>query len=147
MSCAPKKCSAFFLTKLCSSSSCFHCQIVTDILSPAELEQEIRILVEETKSPKSADELLRAYAGREADLLKNLRKMKALQDKNDAIRAEVADLCEKVNSPKSPDELLSSYKGREDELLKNLRKLSFKQQVRRREFLSLGLHKRAICLT
>lgn len=95
---------------------------------PAELEQEIRILVEETKSPKSADELLKAYAGREADLLKNLRKMKALQDKNDAIRAEVADLCDKVNSPKSPDELLSSYKGREDELLKNLRRLSFKQQ-------------------
>jgi hypothetical protein len=90
---------------------------------------------------------LKAYAGREADLLKNLRKMKALQDKNDAIRAEVADLCDKVNSPKSPDELLSSYKGREDELLKNLRKLSFKQQVRCREFFSLVLHKRAICLT
>ena len=89
---------------------------------------------------------MRAYAGREADLLKNLRKMKALQDKNDAIRAEVTDLCEKVNSPKAPDELLSSYKGREDELLKNLRKLSFKLQVRRR-FFSLGLHKKEICLT
>ena len=90
----------------------------------------MRILVEETKAPISADELLKAYAGREANLLKNLRKMKALQDRNDAIRAEVADLCQKLNSPKTPDELLESYKGREDELLKNLRRLSFKQQVR-----------------
>jgi hypothetical protein len=113
-----------------------------DSHSPAELEQEIRILVEETKTPKSADELLKAYAGREADLLKNLRKMKALQDKNDAIHAEVAELCEKVNSPKSPDELLSSYKGREDELLKNLKKLSFKQQVRRRNFFLLDYAKK-----
>jgi hypothetical protein len=90
----------------------------------------VRILVEETKTPKSADELLNAYAGREIELLKNLRKMKALQDKNAAIRAEVSDLCEKVNSPKTPDELLESYKGREDDLLRNLRKLSLKQQVR-----------------
>ena len=107
----------------------------------------MRILVEETKSPKSADELLEKYAGHEIDLLKNLRKMKALQDKNDAIRAEVTELCQKVGSLLTPDELLEPYKGREDELLKNLRRLSFKQQVRRREFFSLVLHKRAICLT
>jgi cell division protein FtsB len=83
----------------------------------------VRILVEETKSPKSADELLKAYAGREADLLKNLRKMKALQDKNDAIRAEVADLVEATKSPRSADELLKAYAGREADLLKNLRKM------------------------
>ena len=93
----------------------------------------MRILVEETKTPKTADELLNAYAGREAVLLYNLRTMKAWQDKNASIRAEVFELCEKVNSPKSPDELLESYKGREEDLLKNLRKLSFKQQVRPRD--------------
>ena len=107
----------------------------------------MRILVEETKTPKSADELLNAYAGREIELLKNLRKMKALQDKNAAIRAEVSDLCEKVNSPKTPDELLESYKGREDILLKNLRKLSFKQQVRLSDYFFSILHNKAICLT
>ncbi len=99
----------------------------------------MRILVEETKSPKSADELLEKYAGREIYLLKNLRKMKASQDKNDAIRAEVAELCQKVSSLSTPDELLETYKGREDELLKNLRKLLSKQQVRLREFLFSGI--------
>ncbi|KAL3790710.1 hypothetical protein ACHAW5_003041 [Stephanodiscus triporus] len=96
--------------------------------NPEAIEQEVRILVEETKAPMSADELLKAYAGREAILLKNLRKMKDLQDKNDAIRADVADLCQKLNSPKTPDDLLEAYKGREDELLRNLTKLSFEEQ-------------------
>jgi hypothetical protein len=97
---------------------------------PAEIEAEVRALVDETKSPKTAEELLALYAGREAILIKNLRKMKANQEETAAIRAEVTELCEKVNSPKSPDELLMSYQGREEELLKNLRKLAFKQQVR-----------------
>jgi hypothetical protein len=97
----------------------------------------VRILVEETKAPISADELLKAYAGREANLLKNLRKMKALQDRNDAIRAEVADLCQKLNSPKTPDEMLEAYKGREDELLRNLTRLSFQEQVRLKAFVLL----------
>jgi hypothetical protein len=96
---------------------------------PAEIEAEVRALVDETKSPKTAEELLALYAGREAILIKNLRKMKANQEATAAIRAEVTELCEKVNSPKSPDELLMSYQGREEELLKNLRKLAFKQQV------------------
>lgn len=96
---------------------------------PAEIEAEVRALVDETKSPKTAEELLALYAGREAILIKNLRKMKANQEETAAIRAEVTELCEKVNSPKSPDELLMSYQGREEELLKNLRKLAFKQQV------------------
>ncbi len=100
----------------------------------------MRILVEETKTPKSADELLNAYAGREKDLLKHLRKLKAEQDKNDAIRAEVSDLCQEVNISISPDELLESYKGRDDILLKNLRKLSFKQQVRLRDNFFSILH-------
>lgn len=106
----------------------------------------MRILVEETKSPKSADELLETYAGREIDLLKNLRKMKASQDKNDAIRAEVTELCQKVDSRYTPDELLETYKGREDELLKNLRKLSTKQQVIR-VFHFLDIRKISVCLT
>jgi hypothetical protein len=96
---------------------------------PAEIEAEVRALVDETKSPKTAEELLALYAGREAILIKNLRKMKANQEETAAIRAEVTELCEKVNSPKSPDELLMPYQGREEELLKNLRKLAFKQQV------------------
>ena len=90
----------------------------------------MRILVEETKSPTSADELLEKYAGHEINLLKNLRKMKALQVKNDAIRAEVTELCQKVGSLSTPDELLETHKGREDELLENLRKRLMKQQVR-----------------
>ncbi len=98
--------------------------------SPGAIEEEVRILVEETKTPKTADELLNAYAGREKELLKNLRKLKAAQDRNVAIRAEVSELCQKVNASISLDGLLESYKGREDDLLKNLRRLSFKQQVR-----------------
>ncbi len=98
----------------------------------------MRILVEETKSTKSADELVEEYAGHEIDLFKNLRKIKALQEKNDAIRAEVTELCQKVDSRYTPDELLEQYKEREDELLKNLRNLSMKQQVRLREFNSRG---------
>ena len=98
----------------------------------------MRILVEETKSPTSADELLEKYAGHEINLLKNLRKMKALQVKNDAIRAEVTELCQKVGSLSTPDELLETHKGREDELLENLRKRLMKQQVRHCEFSSRG---------
>lgn len=88
--------------------------------NPAEIEAEVRALVDETKSPKTAEELLALYAGREAILLGNMRKMKANQEETAVVRAEVAELCEKVNSPKSPDELLMSYQGREEELLKNL---------------------------
>ncbi len=90
----------------------------------------MRVLVEETKTPKSVDELLKAYAGREMDLLKHMRKMKALQDKNDAICAEVSDLCQKVTPHMTPEELLEKYEGREDMLLKHLRKLWALKQVR-----------------
>ena len=78
----------------------------------------------------------------------HLRKLKAVQDKNDAVRAEVTDLCEKINSSKTPDELLDSYKGREDYLLKNLRKVSFKQQVRLRDLFFFSVYfNGATCLT
>ena len=41
---------------------------------------EIKALVERTKPGKAADELLAAYAGREEELARHLRKMKAKQD-------------------------------------------------------------------
>lgn len=63
-----------------------------------------------------------SYAGREDDLLKNLRTMKEKQEKDAEIRAEVAQLAKDTNAPKSADEMLASYKGKEEELLKNLRK-------------------------
>ena len=92
-----------------------------------KIKAEIRTLVDETNAPKSADELLVSYAGREKELLKNLRKMKAKLDKDAAIKAEVEQLVEETNAPKTAEEMLASYKGREEELLKNLRKMRNKQ--------------------
>lgn len=58
------------------------------------------MLVEETNSPKNADELLKAYAGRETELLNNLRKLKAKQDKDAEVREEVERLVKETNAPK-----------------------------------------------
>jgi len=89
---------------------------------------EVVALVEATNAPKSADELLASYEGREDELIKNLRKMKAKLDGVDVIRAEVATLVKETNAPKSADEMLASYAGREEDLLQNLRKMKAKQQ-------------------
>jgi hypothetical protein len=98
-------------------------------MSSSEIEAEIRALVTETNAPKSADELLAAYAGRETELLKNLRKLKAKTDKEAAMIAEIRTLAEETNASKSADEMLELYKGREQELLNNLRKLYAQKQV------------------
>eukprot|EP00579_Thalassiosira_antarctica_P033098 CAMPEP_0201994884 /NCGR_PEP_ID=MMETSP0905-20130828/2567_1 /ASSEMBLY_ACC=CAM_ASM_000554 /TAXON_ID=420261 /ORGANISM="Thalassiosira antarctica, Strain CCMP982" /LENGTH=1215 /DNA_ID=CAMNT_0048549931 /DNA_START=312 /DNA_END=3959 /DNA_ORIENTATION=- len=89
----------------------------------AAIRAEVTQLVKETNAPKSADELLAAYAGRENELLTHLRNMKAKQDKTVEIQSLVAE----TNAPKSADELLAAYDGREDELLSNLRKMKTKQ--------------------
>ena len=86
----------------------------------AELKDKIKALVEQTKPHKSADELLAAYAGREEDLARNLRKMRAKQD----FKAEVEALVAKTKPGKATDELLAAYVGREDELVSHLQKLS-----------------------
>eukprot|EP00578_Thalassiosira_sp_NH16_P004303 CAMPEP_0181130878 /NCGR_PEP_ID=MMETSP1071-20121207/30107_1 /TAXON_ID=35127 /ORGANISM="Thalassiosira sp., Strain NH16" /LENGTH=1153 /DNA_ID=CAMNT_0023216995 /DNA_START=242 /DNA_END=3703 /DNA_ORIENTATION=- len=95
----------------------------------AAVRAEVEILAQETGAPKSVDELMASYAGREDELLKNLKKMKEKQGKDAELRAEVAQLASETNAPKSADEMLASYKGREDELLKNLRKMKEKQQA------------------
>lgn len=98
-------------------------------LSDDGIRSEIRKLCRETNSPKPADELLQAYAGRERDLLKNLQKLKAQKTKDADVRAEVEKLARETNAPKSADEMLASYKGREEDLLKNLRKMRARQQT------------------
>jgi hypothetical protein len=40
---------------------------------------EIKLLIEELNVPKSADEVLSAYKGREEVLLKNLKKLKSMR--------------------------------------------------------------------
>lgn len=95
----------------------------------AEIRAEIAILAEETGAPKSAEEMLASYAGREEELLKNLKKMKTkkqIEGDKAALRAEVEGLVKETNSPKSADELLASYAGKEDELVANLKKMKSK---------------------
>ena len=92
-----------------------------------EIKTEIRTLVDDTNAPKSADELLAAYAGREKDLLMNLRKMKSKLDNDDAMKAEVEQLVRDTGAPKTADEMLTLYEGREDQLIKNLKKMREKQ--------------------
>lgn len=93
----------------------------------AAVKKEVEYLVKETNAPKSADELLKAYAGREEELLTHLRKMKAKNDKEKDVRDEVMKLATETNAPKSADEMLITYKGREEELLANLRKMKSRQ--------------------
>lgn len=109
-----------------------------------KVKAEVEALVEELNAPKTADEMLAAYAGREDELLKNLRKMKAKQSSSStssenvkdtaassdkaAVRAEVEALVNATNPGKSADELLKAYEGKEDELVKNLKKMKAKQE-------------------
>jgi hypothetical protein len=81
---------------------------------------EITWLVSLLSLPKSADQLLQGYPGREEELLENLKKMKA---RKEAIIAEVTYLVAVLELSKSADELLASYKGREEGLLENLKKM------------------------
>lgn len=70
------------------------------------------------------------YKGREDELLKNLRIMKAKQtteEEKQAIRAEVEALVAETKSPKSADDLLTAFAGQEQNLIKNLKKLKAKQ--------------------
>lgn len=87
---------------------------------------EIRQLVADTNAPKTADELLGQYEGREKELLKNLRKMKSKQE----MTAEITSLAAETNAPKSSEELLAAYSGREDELLAHLRTMKSKQDAK-----------------
>jgi phosphopantetheine adenylyltransferase len=96
---------------------------------------EIRIICDLLTLPKTADDMISGYEGREEELLKNLQKMKAKNDmaaelkasKADTI-AEVTSLCGELKLPKNADEMLASYEGREEELLKNLQKMKSKQE-------------------
>ena len=91
---------------------------------------EVTSLCGELKLPKSADEMLASYEGREEELLKNLRKMKSKQESSAALKAsnaatiaEVTSLCDELKPGKSAEELLAAYEGREQELLTHLKKL------------------------
>ena len=87
---------------------------------------EITWLVSLLSLPKSADQLLQGYPGREDELLENLKKMKA---RKGAIIAEIEYLVSVLELSKSADELLASYKGREEELLENLKKMKARKEA------------------
>ena len=88
---------------------------------------EVVALVEELQIPKSPDELLSTYEGREKELLKNLNKMKAKKAEEIATIAEIKVLVDELAVPRSADEMLETYKGREGVLLTNLKKMSTKK--------------------
>lgn len=79
---------------------------------------EITWLVSLLGLPKTADQLLQGYPGREEELLENLKKMEA---RKEAIIAEITYLVSVLELPKSADQLLAGYEGREEELLVNLK--------------------------
>merc|ERR1711966_561249 len=84
---------------------------------------EIKTLAEEANVPKSADEMLKLYSGREAELLNCLRKLEANQSKQSETVDEIRALVSELNIPKSADDMLKTYEGREEALLKNLKKM------------------------
>ena len=90
---------------------------------------EITTLCAELKLPKTADEMLASYEGREEELLKNLKKMKSKMAKKEATIAEITSLCDELSLPKTADEMLANYKGREEELLKNLQKMKSQKEM------------------
>ena len=79
---------------------------------------EITSLNEVLSLPKSGDEMLTEYKGREDELLKNLKL---------TATAEITNLTTKLSLPKSADKMLKKYKGREGGLLANLKKMKAKQ--------------------
>ena len=84
--------------------------------------------VEELALPKSADELLDAYEGREHELLAFVTKMKAKKEEEAETIAEIKILVEELTLLNKLDELLDAYEGRENELLKNLTNLKAKRE-------------------
>jgi hypothetical protein len=91
---------------------------------------EIRSLCGELSLPKTADEMLASYEGREEELLTNIRKVKSRQEisatqaaKKRATIAEIRGICGELSLPKTVDEMLASYEGREEELFENLQKM------------------------
>ncbi len=88
---------------------------------------EIIALVWELDIPQSADELLAAFEGREDELVKNLKMMKAKKAEDNTTITQINALIEELGIvTKSPDEMLAAYKGREVVLLKNLKKMRSK---------------------
>jgi len=88
---------------------------------------EIIGLVEELDLPKSPDELLATYDGRDDELLKNLKIIKIKKEKKAATIAEIRTLIDAMGLPKTADEMLVTYAGREGGLLKNLCKMKSKR--------------------
>jgi hypothetical protein len=95
---------------------------------------EIRILCDQLTLPKTADEMLAGYDGREAELFKNMQKMKAKNDMDAELKAskaatiaKVTSLCGELKLPKTTDKMLAGYEGLEEDLLKNLKKMKSKQ--------------------
>jgi len=88
---------------------------------------EIISLIEELELPKSPDELLATYDGREDELLKNLKVMKAKKEREAKTIELIRSLVEELALPKTADEMLASYAGREETLLNNLRKMKSKK--------------------
>mmetsp|Transcript_31464 Transcript_31464/g.65859 ORF Transcript_31464/g.65859 Transcript_31464/m.65859 type:complete len:302 (+) Transcript_31464:1-906(+) len=78
------------------------------------------------------------YDGKEDDLIKNLTKMKAKQEKaavkeaelKAAKRERVSALVDETMPGKSAEDLLAMYDGKEDQLIKNLEKMNSKKLVK-----------------
>jgi len=78
------------------------------------------------------------YDDKEDDLIKNLEKMKAKQEKSAVKEAElkaakrvrVSTLVDETMPGKSAEELLALYDGKEDQLIKNLEKMNSKKLVK-----------------
>jgi hypothetical protein len=90
---------------------------------------EITSLCSELSLPKSADEMVATYEGKEDVLLKNLKKMKSKMAQKEAVVADIRGLCDELTLPKTADEMLASYEGREGELLTNLQKMKSRQDM------------------
>ena len=88
----------------------------------------VRSLCSEVNVPKSPDELLELYDGREEKLIKNLSKLKVQQEANAELIHDIRILIAETGCVKPADEMLASYHGREETLLKNLQKLKKKQE-------------------
>ena len=71
--------------------------------------------------------MLARYKGREDDLLKNLKKLKAKQEGELSNVAKITSLVGELSLPKSANKMLAKCKGQEEELLKNLKKMKSKQ--------------------
>jgi len=90
------------------------------------IRSEIIDLCQKIDSPKTPDELLESYEGREEELLESLRTFVFRQmsdEEKKSIRVEIISLVLVLDLPKNVKDLLVQYGGREDVLLRSLIKM------------------------